>query len=386
MKNPAPMLAQFRDEGPFVKSKLPILGQVWFTTTQAAAVQVLKDHERFSVKKADGNVPGLSWWTPKLLTRLTSNMLSSDEPEHKRLRTIVDHAFQRRAVVDMEPLIHQLSTAQRYQLFADGATPDLVTGFARPFPLSVICELLGLPESDRGKFSEWASGITTVSGVLSFLLAIRKLRPLTGYIQDRIVYEREHGGVGLVHELVSDPDSDLTDDELMAMVFLLLLAGHETTTHLIAGGAFALFQNPEQLSLLQNNPDKVDIAVEELLRFVSPVQMTKPRFVREDCEIEGVRLQRGDLVMPLLVAANFDPAVFDQPERLDLSRKPNRHMEFGTGIHFCLGHQLARMEMKAALNVLFLGQDPISLAVGLEEIEWHNRPGLRSIKRLPVRQ
>ncbi len=386
MQDPVPTLAKLREEGPLVRSKIPILGKVWFTTNQAAAAEILKDQDRFSVKKSDGKVVGLSWWTPKLLTRLTANMLSSDEPEHKRLRGIVDHAFQRRAVSEMGDLIESLAEEQRQALFLTGNTSDLVSGFARPFPLAVICELLGLPEEDRKKFSEWAAGITTVNGVVSFLLAIRRLQPLTRYIENRIEYERLHGGLGLIHELVHHPDSDLSNDELMAMVFLLLLAGHETTTHLIAGGAYALFDNPDQLELLKNDPGFVDLAVEELLRFVSPVQMTKPRFVREDTEVQGVQLKRGDLVMPLLIASNFDPAVFEAPERLNISRKPNKHMEFGTGIHFCLGHQLARLEMKAALKTLFLGEKPISLAVPSDKVRWNNRLGLRSLKELLVRQ
>ena len=386
MRNPAPILSVLREEGALVQTKIPILGRVWFTTNQSASAEVLKNQERFSVKKKNGQVVGLSWWMPKLLKRLTANMLSSDEPEHTRLRSAVDHAFQRRAISDMAPMIEGLAAKQIAVLFAQGGSVDLVAGFARPFPLAVICELLGLPEQDRTKFSEWASGITAVSGILSFLFAINRLRPLTRYIEARIVHEKNHGGVGLIHELIHNTDADLSDDEIMAMIFLLLLAGHETTTHLIAGGAYALFENPDQLDLLRKNPELIDLAVEEILRFVSPVQMTKPRFVRQDCDVQGVALRAGDLVMPLLIAANFDPAVFDAPEKMDITRKPNRHMEFGTGIHFCLGHQLARLEMKAALNVLFLGERPISPDIALDRVRWNARLGLRSLKELHVRQ
>jgi len=386
MRNPAPILSVLREEGALVQTKIPILGRVWFTTNQSASAEVLKNQERFSVKKKNGQVVGLSWWMPKLLKRLTANMLSSDEPEHTRLRSAVDHAFQRRAISDMASMIEGLAAKQMAVLFAQGGSVDLVAGFARPFPLAVICELLGLPEQDRMKFSEWASGITAVNGILSFLFAINRLRPLTRYIEARIAHEKNHGGVGLIHELIHNNDADLSDDELMAMIFLLLLAGHETTTHLIAGGAYALFENPDQLDLLRKNPELIDLAVEEILRFVSPVQMTKPRFVRQDCDVQGVALRAGDLVMPLLIAANFDPAVFDAPEKMDITRKPNRHMEFGTGIHFCLGHQLARLEMKAALNVLFLGERPISPDTALDRVRWNARLGLRSLKELHVRQ
>lgn len=170
------------------------------------------------------------------------------------------------------------------------------------------------------------------------------------------------------------------------MVFLLLLAGHETTTHLLSGSVLAFLQNPEQLRLLTADWNRLDLAVEECLRFVSPVQTAKPRFVHADCEIEGIVLKQGSLVMPFLAAANFDPDVFVQPERFDISRKPNRHIEFGTGIHFCLGNQLARLEMKAGLHALFSRWPDLDLAVPDRDIAWNPRFGMRSLKQLPIRR
>lgn len=384
-RDPFPVIQSMRKSGSLVKTRIPILGKVWLTTTQSATAQILKNSAQFSVRKPDGKVAGLSWWMPTFIQRLANNMLSMDEPEHTRLRSIVDGAFQRRAIADMEAQIRSLSLAQSRLLEASREPVDLIKNYARPFPLAVICELLGLPKQDREQFMAWASGITTVKGLFSFLLALQKLKPMTRYIEMRIEEERREGGNGLVHDLVSLESEELSNDELVSMIFLLLMAGHETTTHLISGGIYALLGNPEQLALLREDTDHIDLAVEELLRFVSPVQTTKPRYVRNDCNIDGVTLKKGDLIMPFLAAANFDPEIFDYPDKLDITRKPNRHMEFGSGPHFCLGNQLARLEMKVALQTLLLGDRTLELAVRSGNVKWSERFGLRALQSLPVR-
>jgi cytochrome P450 len=171
---------------------------------------------------------------------------------------------------------------------------------------------------------------------------------------------------------------------MVAMVFLLLGAGSETTTHLISGSAYELIRAPDLRDWLEEDWSRANLAVEEFLRFVSPVQFTKPRFVRRDIELDGVRLKEGDRIMAMLAAANMDPAVIPHPEILDLQRKPNRHLSFGTGIHFCLGHQLARIEAKCALEALFKRWPRLALAVPADSIHWRQRPGLRAIEKLPV--
>jgi cytochrome P450 len=168
-------------------------------------------------------------------------------------------------------------------------------------------------------------------------------------------------------------------------VFLLLFASHETTTHLISGATFELLKNPGLRDWLQQDWRRLDLAVEEFLRFITPVQFTKPRYVRRDIELGGVRLRKGDKVMAMLAAANMDPQANSHPEQLDLPRKPNRHIAFGTGIHFCLGHQLARIEGRCALKSLFARWPELVLAVDPSEITWRKRPGLKAIERLPVR-
>jgi cytochrome P450 len=171
---------------------------------------------------------------------------------------------------------------------------------------------------------------------------------------------------------------------MVSMVFLLLGAGSETTTHLISGSIYELLKNPALRDWLQEDWSRANLAVEEFLRFVSPVQFAKPRFVRKDMEVGGVRVKKNDMVMAMVAAANMDPEANERPEGLDLQRRPNRHLSFGTGIHFCLGHQLARIEGICALQALFTRWPKLQLAVEPDQIRWRRRPGLRAIEKLPV--
>ena len=197
---------------------------------------------------------------------------------------------------------------------------------------------------------------------------------------------RESGGDGLIAELVrvEKEGGRISKQEMVAMVFLLLGAGSETTTHLITGSVYELLKTPELRDWLEEDWSRAALAVEEFLRFVSPVQFTKPRFVRKDVELGGVRLKQGERIMAMLAAANMDPEANTEPETLDLARRPNRHLSFGTGIHFCLGHQLARIEAKCALEALFKRWPRLEIAVPPNSIRWRARPGLRAIELLPV--
>jgi cytochrome P450 PksS len=203
----------------------------------------------------------------------------------------------------------------------------------------------------------------------------------------RVQAARQQGGEGLIAELVrvEMEGGRITPDEMVSMLFLLLAAGSDTTTHLISGSVYELLKTPERRDWLAQDWSRVGLAIEEFLRFVSPVQFSKPRYVRQDIELDGVSLKKGDRIMAMIVAANLDPAANENPGRLDLERRPNRHLSFGTGIHFCLGHQLARIEAACALQALFTRWPKLELAVAPDQIRWLRRPGLRSIERLPVK-
>jgi cytochrome P450 len=385
-RNPAAAVDRLRTTGPVVEVRFPLIGKVWATTTQALADQVLKDSSTFTMRKDDGTVAGLRWWMPPIVRTLSNSMLSTDEPDHKRLRDIVDEAFRRRAVLDMQPRIQALGDELADGLFAEGTPADLVERYARKLPLSVICELLGLPPADRPKFIAWASGFTRFTGALGFLGAIPNLYALKRYLERHLETVRAQGGEGLIAEIVrvEKEGGRISPNEIVSMVFLLLLAGHETTTHLISGSVYELLRNSDLRDWLEQDWSRADLAVEEFLRFLTPVQFTKPRYVRRDIELGGVKLRKGDRIMVMLAAANMDPQANAHPERLDLQRKPNRHIAFGTGIHFCLGHQLARIEGRAALKSLFQRWPQLTLAVAPSEIRFRKRPGIRAIDHLPV--
>ena len=385
-RNPTAEIAKLRAAGPVVEVRFPLVGAVWTTTTQDLANQVLRDSQTFTLRKEDGDVVGLQWWMPKIVRTISSNMLSADEPDHTRLRGIVDEAFRRRAVLEMQPRILAIAGELADQLFAEGSPADLVDRYARRLPLSVICELLGLPLADRPKFTAWASGLTRFTGPLSLLRVVPNIFAMKRYMEERLEATRETGGEGLIAELVrvEKEGGRISRNEMVAMLFLLLFAGHETTTHLISGSVRELLRNTGLRDWLEEDWSRADLAVEEFLRFVSPVQFTKPRFVRKDLELGGVRLMKGDKIMPMLAAANFDPQANEHPEKLDIERRPNRHIAFGAGIHFCLGHQLARIEAKCGLEALFTRWPKLDLATDDSNTRWRKRAGLRAIVRLPV--
>jgi cytochrome P450 len=385
-RNPATEIEKLRAAGPVVQVRFPIVGKVWTTTTQDLADLVLKDSETFTVRRDDGTVAGFRWWMPRILLTLSNNMLSMDEPDHRRLRDIVDEAFRRGAIRDMEPRILAIADKLAGELFAQGSPADLVDRYARKLPLSVICELLGLPLADRPKFTAWARNVTRITRPIGFFTMIPNMFAMRRYLENYLESVRQHGGEGLVAELVrvEKEGGKISRDEMVAMLFLLLFAGHETTTHLISGSVHELLKNARLRDWLEEDWSRASLAVEEFLRFITPVQFTKPRYVRKDVELGGVRLKKGDRIMPMLAAANLDPHANVDPEKLDLERKPNRHIAFGTGIHFCLGHQLARIEGACALKALLRRWPRLQLAVDESQIKWRERAGMRAIERLLV--
>jgi cytochrome P450 len=399
-RNPAAEIEKLRSAGPVVKVQFPMIGKVWTTTTQDLADRVLKDSDTFTIRDGIGGVAGLQWWMPRIVRTLANHMLSKDEPDHKRLRDIVDEAFRRRAVLEMEPRILAIADELAGELFAEGSPADVVERYARKLPLSVICELLGLPLEDRPKFSAWATGFTRLTGTIGLLSLIPNILAMRRYLEKQLEAVRENGGTGLIAELVrvEKEGEQISRDEMVAMVFLSRIRlsdktsrlrfrvqrHHETTTHLISGSVYELLRNAALRDWLEEDWSRAGLAVEEFLRFISVVQFTKPRFVRKDIELGGIRLTRGEKIMPMLAAANLDPQASPHPEKLDLARKPNRHLAFGTGIHFCLGHQLARLEGVCALKALFRRWPKLALAVDEKKIKWRQRPGLKAVEHLPV--
>jgi cytochrome P450 len=387
-RDPFAQHAAMRAAGPVIPMKLPVLGAAWLTTTHAAAEAMVKDNQTF-VQEGEhagkSGPPGMQWWMPKGLRLLAGNMLMKDEPEHRRLRKLVDKAFARRDVLAMRDSIDLLAD-RILDRFEGRSEVDLAAEFSRRLPLEVICELLGLPEADRDGFSGWSRAFA-LKNAFDLMRMMGAVDRMSAYLRGQIEACRRAPRTGLISELVRDEeDGDrLTEDELVAMVFLLLVAGFETTTHLISDSVVALEQNPEQKAYLLADPaSRMERAVEELARYNSPVQTTKPRYVACDTELFGVALRRGELIMASLASANSDPETFAEPKQLQLDRFPNPHLVFSSGIHFCLGMQLARVETQSALGRLYARFPQLQIAPP-EQIRWASRLGIRGVAALPTR-
>jgi len=285
--DPCSFFAGLRDAGPVIPVALPFVGKARVTTTYDATSAMLKDNERFVQEARHAGKTGVAamkWWMPRSLRLLTNNMLLKDEPDHRRLRKLVDQAFQRRHVRDMRHSIEQIAD-KLLDSFAGADQVDLANEYSRRLPLEVICELLGLPDQDRQVFSTWAKTATSMRNSFTIFRAFLSMRGVINYVRDQIEDCRREPREGLISELVrAEEDGDkLNEDELIAMVFLLLFAGFETTTHLISDSIVALDQNPDQKAYLLADPaSRMERAVEELGRYTTPVQSTKPRYVAQD--------------------------------------------------------------------------------------------------------
>ena len=389
LEAPGVRFAELRARGPVVPLRLPFLGDVWATTDYATARAMLKDAGLFSRDHAAAGLPAsatFKWWMPGFFRPLMENMLTRDGAEHRRLRSLVETAFARRGIEAMRAEVAETAHALLDRI--DPAGPvDIVAAYTRLLPLLVICRMLGLPPGEVPQVARWMAGLTTASSIMGLFAAFSGSRKGMRYFRERIERARSDGAPGLIGDLVAaEADGDrLSADELLAMVFTIFIAGHETTVHLLSGSVLALHDEPRQKARLLADPAAVPRAVEELMRFITPVQFTKPRFVTRDTDVLGIPLQRGSQVTALLGAANRDPARFEAPDSLDLGRIHNPHLGFGTGEHVCLGMQLARIEAQEGLSALYGRFPDLTLAVPRDRVAWRKRIGMRALNRLPVR-
>jgi len=388
-ENPFATFAQMRAAGPVLQTRLPFVGKAWVTTTYASTLAMVKDNETFVQEgrhAGKSGYAGMQWWMPRSFQLVANNMLMRDEPDHRRLRKLVDRAFARRDVQAMRGSIEKMADGL-LDSFAGMAEVDLASDYARRLPLDVISELLGLPNQDRALFAEWTRAMLEMKNAFSLVRMMGSIGKLMGYVRGQIEECRRNPRPGLITELIrAEEDGDkLDENELVSMVLLLLVAGFETTTHLISDSVLMLERHPQQKAWLFADPAaRMERAVEELARYNSPVQSTKPKFVAKDTEFFGQQIKRGDVCLALVAAANADPAEFDQPDLLHLDRFPNPHLVFSSGIHFCLGMQLARVEAQVALTRLY-ARYPRLEVVAPGKPQWIERLGIRGLKALPVR-
>ncbi|HKF09256.1 MAG TPA: cytochrome P450, partial [Xanthobacteraceae bacterium] len=268
----SPIVGVRSRQAPHGTSSAPFLSGIgggW--GSHGRADRILKDGEAFSMRREDGYIAGVRWWMPGIVRTLANHMLSMDEPDHRRLRDIVDEAFRRRAILEMEPRILAIADELADGLFAQDIPADLVERYARQLPLAVICELLGLPLADRAKFTAWAGGFTRFTGTIGFISMIPKIvvsfYAMRRYLEQQLEVARESGGEGLIAELVrvEKNGGQISRNEMVSMVFLLLFAGHETTTHLISGSVHELLKNPGLRDWLEEDWNRANLAVEEFL-------------------------------------------------------------------------------------------------------------------------
>lgn len=386
--DPSPTFAAMRQAGPVVPIRMPFLGRAWVTTTHEATLAMVKDNGLFVQEGRHAGKPsvaGMPWWMPRSLRAITNSMLQKDEPDHRRLRKLVDAAFARRDVLTMRPHIEAIAD-RLLDGFEGRDSVDLAAEFSRRLPLAVTAELLGLPPKDRDAFAETARRALSLNNTMSMIMAVGSLSRMVDYVRAQVAAARRDPRPGLIGELIraEEAGDKLDESELLSMIVLLLIAGFETTTHLISDGVWALESHPDQKAWLLADPDaRMERAVEELARFASPVQSTKPRYVARDTTFFGQTLRRGELIMALVAAANADPAQFEAPDELRLDRFPNPHLVFSSGVHFCLGQQLARVETQVALSRLYARFPNLQLAPG--RVEWIARLGIHGPKALPLR-
>ena len=387
--DPYPTYAELRSSAPVYRAALPDGRGVWLITRYDDVLAVLKD-QRF-VKDWRGaltpeqlaQVPPI----PEVMKPLSQNMLDTDPPDHERLRALVSKAFTPRLIERLRPRVQAISDGL-LDAVQDRGEMDLIDDYAFPLPITVIAELLGVPAEDRNNFREWSDAAVSGNASQEYMeqILIPHMQAFTDYLRALFEEKRSNPKDDLVSALVRAEEAGdrLSEDELLGMVFLLLVAGHETTVNLIGNGVLALLQHPDQLRKLKEDPSLIKPAVEELLRYDGPVETSTERFAREDVEIGGQVIPRGEMVLVVLAAANHDPERFPDPDELDITRTDNRHLAFGKGIHHCLGAPLARMEGEIAISTLLRRMPNLRLKGSPESLSW--RPGmiLRGLRGLPV--
>jgi cytochrome P450 len=377
-QDPYSVHARLRAQQPVARVIMPGGLPAWLVTGYAEARAALTDPRLHKLPRG---------WRPEphsMLAAIELHMLNSDPPDHERLRKLVNKAFTARRVEQLRPRISAITT----ELLDDMSTRqevDLLASLAFPLPITVICELLGVPVADRDEFRAWSA--TIVSSTVSPAIFQAHGTAMTGYFRKMLAARRREPADDLLSALVAarDEEDRLTEDELLSMAFLLLVAGHETTVNLIGSGMLALLLNPGEMARLRADRSLLGGAVEELLRYVNPVNNATLRFAGEPLEIGGQQVSPDEVVLVSLSGANRDPSRYADPDRLDLGRDSAGHLAFGHGIHYCLGAPLARLEAEIAFGGLLERFGSMTLAVPADSLRWRPSTLIHGLETLPVR-
>ncbi|MEV0091230.1 cytochrome P450 [Streptomyces sp. NPDC050738] len=378
--NPYPYYAKLRESGPVHEVVHRNGMSFWMVVGHEAARAALADPRLSKDWRANND-----WDFAD--SPVNANMLESDPPHHTRLRKLVAREFTPRRIEALRPRIQQVTDELLdAMLSAPDRAADLVDALAFPLPMTVICELLGVPDLDRDTFRRWSNEIVAPTDPNAEGEAVGKMGAyLAELVEDK---RRTTPGDDLLSALIATGHEDgdsLSSEELIGMAFLLLVAGHETTVNLIGNGVRALLDHPDQLAALRADFGLIDNAVEEMLRYDGPVEGATFRFAREPVPIAGAVIPEGRTVLVVLAAGGRDPARFDAPDRFDIRREAQGHLAFGHGIHYCLGAPLARMEGRIAVRSLLERCPDLALDPDRAPYDWIPGMLMRGVRRLPVR-
>ena len=387
-QNKREVFRQLRETSPVALTsmrKQPVYVLTRYHDIEAAltSADIIKDPD--NIQYDDDKKHNPMSWLPPLFSAMMHSMLHSDDPNHRRLRTLVHKAFTPRMIETLEGRIETLAHRLLDDMLKQG-TVDLLEAYALPIPFEMISEMLGIPSQDRPRFRKWSEAILVNPDPLSMMKSIPSLMACFNYIGKLANERRKNPQDDLLTGLVQaeHEGESLSEQELFAMVFLLMAAGHETTVGLITNGVHALLTNPEQLDHLRHHPDQLPTAIEELLRFDTPLMTGELNYARVPYAIEETTIPTGSMIFTAILSANHDESVFTHPEQLDLTRQPNKHLAFGKGIHYCLGAPLARMEAKVAFATLLERAPKLRLAVPSASLRYANLVIVNRLTSLPV--
>lgn len=386
-ENPYPVYHQMRNEAPVYWSDA---WGCWMLTRYQDITWTLQDYQTFTSLgrlTASMDLPEPLWEKVEPLVRhYSQGLINVDPPDHTRMRKLVHMAFTPRTIRKMQSYIQDIVERLIDEQIERGEM-DVIWDFSYPLPITVIAEMMGIPLEDHAKFKAWSGEIVgfmaTPKPTAQILLKSQDaLLAMQQYFRDIYAKRRQQPEDDLITALVrAELEGDkLTEEEMVSSCVTILIGGHETTTYLIANGMYALLQHPDQLRRLRDNPDLADSATEEFLRYDGPFQRNR-RIATRDVQLGDVTIEKDQLIMQLLGAANRDPAHFPDPDALDITRSPNKHLAFGYGPHFCLGAPLARLEAPTAFRVLLQRLKNIRLAH--DSLEWNNAL-FRGLKSLPI--
>lgn len=385
VRDPYPVYAALRAEAPVHRVRTPDDEEMWLVVGHDACRAAFTDPRLSRDWLRSGDVAQIVNSGQERPAAL-AHMLTADPPDHTRLRRLVAGQFTPRRVGSLAPRIQQITDGLLDQMLAaPDRRADLIGSFAFPLPMTVICELLGVPELDRDAFRGWSNEMVAPTGPETEALAYEEM---PAYLAGLIAAKRAEPGEDLLSAMIHAVDEGgdrLSPDELVGMSVLLLIAGHETTVNLIGNGMRALFAHPAQLADLKSDFELLDGAVEEMLRYDGPVETCTERLALEDVEMGGVTVPAGSVVLIAMADADRDPERFEEPDRFDIRRDARGHIAFGHGLHYCLGAPLARLEGRIAVRTLLERCPTVAADADEAELEWMPGMLIRGVRKLPVR-